>query len=516
MTHLGFFGDLNSGFQADIKESANAIFISMVVALVLSLIALFLTSFFISWLIWVQIVAFVITCIILGVACWVLALKDYTQLLIDNKWKPYLVKKVAQIHNNKTQMLIYGTLLILLGLCIAIATYLNRRSFKKAAAILRFAVKVAIRHLHLVVLGLICFMCQIVSFFTGVWILVGIYTSGELIRDTKVGSPIQQFKVGMLKWCLISPTIFATYWITSFFNNFCDMATAGTTANDYFKKSPRFFGALKNIIIYHLGSVSLCSIILGPITLFQGIFGAVYDLLTVSPHEEPTKLHRIANKLCICVLFPYRKWFLRTIESGLGMVYMSSSDYCPSSKEAFYLLRSYSLNIGRLELVTNLYRIVMVLSIAVMNSLIFNWILSNWEVYVRTVSNPYVPTIVIFILSLLISVIFMNIYNTISDTSVLCYLIEIDVGNKPTAEELHELIQAEQDDPAALIEKKGHYDRMAELEDDVRRYIDEKEEERVGEKEIGDKPAVKVATGREEEIVEKGGAKKKDGKKKGK
>lgn len=443
MTRMGFFGDISAGFYTDLRTASWMIFLSMIVALILGLGLLFLSSFFISWLIWVMIGIFIALCLLFGIGLWVVAFKDYSETMKSSDFKPYYVKKMAQLHSEKWQALLWGTILILVGALTGVATFFNIKSIKQAAAILKYSVSVLLKNVELIILGIICFLLQVLVFYLAVWIMVGIYTSGQMIKDSVVGEPIAQFRQGFWRWLLMIMISIATYWIICFINNFADFVTAATTVNHYFGKKPKFFGALKDTSVYHLGSVAIGSLVLAPVTVLQICFGWLFDLLTATGLEgEANAFQKIAGKVCVCFIYPYKKWILRVNEAGFAMVYLSSADFCPSSKEVYYLFLSYSNKIGKLDIVTNLYKFAVVLSISILNAWMFYGIFTYFDYYVKNIENPFLPAFYIFILTVLITIIFMNIYTTVCQTSILCYLIELDVGRVPRATDLHNLVQA--------------------------------------------------------------------------
>lgn len=446
MKNLNFFGDLSAGAMTDIEAATWMIFLSMLVALILGLLMLYLSSFFIDVLIWVQIGLFVLVALFFGIMCWVVAFKDMSGALEKKNFKPEYVKMAVELNNSKWKMCIAGTVLILLAIVVLLVSITNAKSIKQAAKILKYSTTVLLKNVQLIFLALICFVLQIVVLFTCIWIHIGIYTSGEQLKDSTAGEPIAQFRVGFWRWLLFVLNIIAGYWILCYINNFCDFVSAGTTVNFYFNKKNRFFGAIGDALIYHQGSISLASLVLAPVTVLQLCFGWLFDLMTATGLEgEPNAVQKVLGKVCICFLYPYKKFILRLNEASFGMVYMSSADFCPSSKETYYLYISYANRIGNIDLVSNLYKFVVVLTIAILNAALFFWFFTFFKVFIRTINNPLIPALLIFLVSALITVLFLNIYTTIAQTAVLCYLIQQDVGKTPTQPELNAAMMAAED-----------------------------------------------------------------------
>lgn len=442
LRNMDFLGDLSAGIVSDLKAAKWMIFLAMIMALVFGIAFLLLSSFMIEYLIWILIVLFVLLCLFLGVMCWIIAFHDYTNHLKERNYKPSVVKQFNTWHNSKWWMCITGTILILIGLGTAFMAFLSAKAIKQSAIILKFSAGYILKHMHLVLVGIVCFVIQILFFFFALWIFLGLYTSGELIRDSEAGEPIPQYRIGFWRWVLVIPFIIATYWIFCTINNIADFITSATVINSYFGRPKGFMLAVKDTFVYHLGSVCLASFILAPISLLQLVFGWLFDLMTATGLEgEANFAQKIAGKVCCCILWPYKKFILRMNEAGFGMVYMASADYCVSSKETYYLFLSYANKTGKLDLIGTIYKMIVVLTVALLNSWLFYWIFTYFDYYVENINNAFVPTLFIFIMTALIVIIFMNIYTTVTQAALLCYLIELDTGAEPRLVKLRELIQ---------------------------------------------------------------------------
>lgn len=177
-----------------------------------------------------------------------------------------MVKKYAELNNQKWWMFFAGLLFFILGIAVAVIAAMNAKAIKQAAAILRYSISVILKNPQLVIIGIICFALQIVVIFLGIWILIGIYTSGTMERDAFAGEPIPDFSIGFFRWIFVLLTLVAIYWIVNFINNVADFISAATTTNYYFNKPNRFGAAVRDTLKFHLGSVALGSLILAPIT----------------------------------------------------------------------------------------------------------------------------------------------------------------------------------------------------------------------------------------------------------
>lgn len=446
MKHLGVFGDISHGVFEDLDAAFWMIMLSLLIAFVLGLVFLFCSSFMITCLIWVQIALFVLLCMVIGIACIVLAFGNYDSYLESKDVRPYLVSKAQGLRASRWWVLFAGIGFIILGVVVLLVAIYYKTDISRASVILKYSSTVIMRNLLVVLLGVLCFLAQIFFLMVGLWLLVSLYTSGDVIRDTVLGYPLPRFSVGFFRWVLILLVLFAMYWTATFINNLADFVTSGTAVNFYFARASRFIPAFKDTLAYHLGSVALGSLILAPISLVQLAFGWLYDVFTATGLEgEPNAIQKCCGKICCCCFTPYKKYFLRVTETAFSMIYLTSANFCPSSKETYYLLMSYKDKVGSIDFVTTFYKLITVLLVSTLNTYLFYGIFVYFDYYVKNVSNPFVPCFVIFLTTLLITIIFMNIYTTVVQTCIICYLVELDVNRVPRIEELNQLIQKSED-----------------------------------------------------------------------
>lgn len=248
----------------------------------------------------------------------------------------------------------------------------------------------------LLLFAMIIFLLQLLVFLFGLFVTSCIYSTGSLVRDTKVGAPFKSFSMSFVAWCFVIFVQVGTVWFFIFFNNLGDYISSAVICEDYFKSKGGFFGAFCNTLLFHLGTVAFASVVLLPCSLVQFIYGPIYDLISKSAVEggKPNKFQVIASYACICLKWPYKKWVLRTGEQGFPMSYLASCNFCPASKEAFYLLEGYSETLGDVGLITFLYRLTGVLAITLLNTFIAFIVLTKLKYYQTNLQSPVAVLVV--------------------------------------------------------------------------------------------------------------------------
>lgn len=243
------------------------------------------------------------------------------------------------------------------------------------------------------------FCLQMATFGFGIWFISSCYGSGTVTKDTKIGYPYKIYKLAWYTWIALIFLILSWIWIFIFFNNLGDYMESAIIVEDYFKAKGGFrgfCGAICNTLVYHQGSVALASVVLIPCSIMQTLFGWIYDLVSKTGDEqgEPNKLQVCLSKVCCCLMWPYKKLFMRIGEQGFPMGYVASANFCPSSKEAYYLLLTYSNLLGDLSLVNFLYRLTGTLAIAFMNTGIAYLVFKYLPYYSQSLDSPIAPCVV--------------------------------------------------------------------------------------------------------------------------
>ncbi len=249
----------------------------------------------------------------------------------------------------------------------------------------------------LLIFALVVFLFQLLTFLFGFFVTTCIYSTGSLVRDTKVGAPFKSFKMSFLAWCFVIFVQVSTVWLFVFFNNLGDFVSSAVVCENYFKTKGGFFSALCNSLLYHVGSVAFASVVLLPCSLVQFVYGPIYDLISKSAVEggAPNKFQVIASYACICLKWPFKKWVLRTGEQAFPMGYLASCNFCPASKEAFYLLEGYSETLGDVGLITFLYRITGILAITFLNTFVAFLVLTKLSYYQKNLQSPVAVLLVL-------------------------------------------------------------------------------------------------------------------------
>ena len=355
------------------------------------------------------------------------------------------VKTTAETLKGRIWILwVVSILLIIGGLYFAYAVISNREAISLSLGVLKFAAKFIVGNISVVLVAIIAFLLQIITFLATVWGLLVLHTSGDL-TDSNTGAPIPSFKYTFGKTVLMVGGFFAVYWAVIFWNNISDIICGGRAIHYYFNQDTGIVKTTLNVLLYHIGTVAFCSLILTPCTVLQFSLGWFYDMFT---DDKPNFVQTCVTKVCCCLVYPYQKFINRTSETGLTMAYYTSCNFCPSTKRNHYLNRRVGDEIGSSGFISMLFKLSGMFAIASLNALMWNWILKNTAYFQKKIQNPLVPMFAIWIFGFIVAALFMSIYSTACDAFTMCYLIELDLNIKPSQDAFKDIAKVLKDNKA--------------------------------------------------------------------
>jgi hypothetical protein len=407
-------------------------------------IFLLVATYFLPILVWAQIILAIVLLLLIGILGISFAVRNddpkLRATLDDANAYDASVKNTAETLRKRIWLLwLVSILFILAGILLAYVVWTQRAGIRFSLGILEFSAKFIVKHLSLVIVAILCFVLQIITFLVTVWGLLVLHTSGD-IDNTITGSPIPKFKYGFGISVLMIIGYITVYWTVIFWNNLSDMICGGRACHYYFKREtgPGVIKTALNVIIYHLGTVAFCSLVLVPCTILQLVFGWFYAMFT---DDKPNFIQTCVTKICCCLIYPYQKFINRTSETGLTMAYFTSCNYCPSTKRNHYLNRRVGDRIGgSTGFISFLFKITGMIAIASLNAILWNWLLTKTAYFQKRIENPLVPMFAIWVFGFIVAALFMSIYSTACDAFTMCYLIEVDLDRKASYDELAVII----------------------------------------------------------------------------
>jgi Plasma-membrane choline transporter len=398
-------------FEADLTRTWKLVLIVVSLALGISLVYLIFLRYFIKIVLWVSIIGIILTFTVFGY---------FLQYSATNKY--------AGEGYNTTRITLWALAILFYGLSLLflILSICAKKKIDLASAIMKSSVffigdvwtSLFVPFAAFIVgLGVIVF-----------WILalVYLYTSGTL----KACDPCLPF--AEVEWNYNLQALFwfellGIFWINAFKVAACDYIISYAATAWYFQnKTERgvvnpVSRGVKTLFSYHLGSISLGSLIIG-ITLFLRFFLKL--LVEAAKRGQGNTLTKIVCFCCICCIGTVEKLAAYLDDGVYIRIAMTGENFCVAARNSFKLIIENSGRYLVLGGVTSYFTFIGQLGIT-LTSTYLGYILLLQDVGVSHDLNSPVPPIVAFlIVSYVIASLFLSVYNMANDTIIQSYILD--------------------------------------------------------------------------------------------
>lgn len=437
----GFLAETKASFLNDLRASFWLIVLSIIGALLMGCIFLLIATTWLGCLLWTQLILTVILLLLIGTLSLILAFysgnPSLNQALEQAASYNDDVKARYQFFKDRLWILwVVGITFILFGFLLAVVLCKLRVGISTNLAVLQVAADYVTHNPSVLAVAIISFCLQVLTLTGTIWGLLVVHTAGDIVQDG-TGRPIPVFSYDWKRYGLWILGCFTIYWTVLFWNNFADMVTSAKVIQDYYDTKVGTFRVLLEVLGFHLGTVAFASLILLPVSIIQLLFGWLYDLVT---DDNPNPAQKMAAFVCCGLHKFYNKFFNRISDAGMAMAYLSSCNFCPSSKRHHYLIRRTADQVDKVSFIGTLFKISGVFAIGALNSWFFFWILNKTKFLSEQVQNPAVTMGAIWVTSLVIAALLMGAFSTACDAKLMCHLVQLDLGKEPKEQKMKDAL----------------------------------------------------------------------------
>ncbi|KAI3387687.1 hypothetical protein SNEBB_001139 [Seison nebaliae] len=229
--------------------------------------------------------------------------------------------------------------------------------------------------------------------------------------------------------------LFGFFWLWQFVVAFGQMVLAGAFASWYFSmKKPQDIPALpvltsfKRTFLYHMGTLAFGALILAIIKFIRVILNWIYSKVKGSTNPLAKAI------LCCCKCF---FWCLEKFMKFLNrnvyiMTAIHGKSFCTSAKDAFSLI---ARNIVRCIVIDKVTDLILFVGKLMITGLIgcgagfyfYEKVPSTFLIAtLPQIRYPWVPLVVVIIITYMITTVFFSVYDMCVDTIFLCFLQDLD------------------------------------------------------------------------------------------
>jgi hypothetical protein len=174
---------------------------------------------------------------------------------------------------------------------------------------------------------------------------------------------------------------------------------------------------------YHFGSLALGSLLVAIVWMIRLVFEYAAKKMETASGENGCVKCLIGCMRCCLACFDR---FLRYINRN-AYIYMSvsSESFCNSAMNVFILMLKNSAKFGFVDGIADVFMFLAKFLISALSTFVAYWLL-QWMTDVQSV---YLPLGCIFVLVYMIASIFMSIFDTGSNTILVCYILDKEIQN---------------------------------------------------------------------------------------
>eukprot|EP00808_Paulinella_micropora_P014563 g4956.t1 len=253
---------------------------------------------------------------------------------------------------------------------------------------------------------------------------------------------------------LTAALVFHMLWTTQFLAYLCFLVVAGSVANWYFTYRDHMgnkirgdsynelpgapvYKAAKRTLRYHLGTVALAALIIAIIKFLRLCVKYIEDKATPR-RGQPSGPQKCVLKCLVCCLRCAECCMDKISKKGLVWTAIWGDPFFTACCSSFQLIWRHLRKVAALNAVSLALMFVGKITIALVTTGLATYVLlmdtpiRKFEQYglptAPAISSPVAPSLLIFILSYSVASLFMNVFETTIETTLLCFLVDCEHG----------------------------------------------------------------------------------------
>ena len=424
-------------FGADFVRGWEVVLITVGIAVGISLVFLFILRYFVSLALWVSLVLVITAFGVVGYFLQSMALNQYSG---DGH------------EGTRITLWALAVLFYALALLFLVLTICAKERIDLAVAIMKSAVMFIgdVWKSLLVPITILIISIGV----TSLWLvaLIYIYSSGTPKECTKCPT------FGAVEWDKTLEGLFwfelaGIFWVNAFKIAATQFIIAYAVGAWYFTHkseegvvSPVWRG-VETLFKYHLGSISLGSLIIGITLIFKFFMKLVVSAVRRGSHNPITKVLCLC---CICCIGAVERLISFLDEGVYIRIALTGDTFCKSAKDSFKLILDNAGRFTVLSGVSSYFTFVGQVCIILVSTILGNIVLQSYPDVVDKISSPANLIFGFVIVSYVVSSIFLSVYEIACDTIIQSYIIDENVAksvNLSAPQPLLEFMREYKEDP---------------------------------------------------------------------
>jgi hypothetical protein len=303
----------------------------------------------------------------------------------------------------------------------------------------------------------ILFLPILFFFITGAWfafwivVSVYLYSTGELNKEnTNIVAKIEWDNTTRYSWWFF---LFALLYMAEMIKALSQFVYASSASIWYFNYGKEteerpIAKSFKRAFRFHWGSLAFGAFIIAVIRFLMLIMEYLKKQVdsAVGNKSKVGKIYKCLICICECCMKCVERCMEFINKHAYIEIALRGKNFCTSAWEGFGLIIR---NLGRfssLAFIGSFFNIFGILFISICSALIGFLVLTKIEYYEEKIASPILPVFCIFMIGIIISTVFMDIFGISSDSLMHCFLLDKEInGAAKGFPELQKFMEDEQD-----------------------------------------------------------------------
>jgi hypothetical protein len=270
---------------------------------------------------------------------------------------------------------------------------------------------------------------------------VTLYSVGD-ITSTKAGGLVKTVHWSDTTRYLMVYQIFGFLWLLAMILACTAFVIIGSVCMWYFsfnsdtKATSSIFKTIGWIFRYHMGSIAFGSFLIALVWFVRIIFEYINKKISGGGVAPANPLISCLSCCCRCCLACCNKFIKFINENAYTQVILASTNFCSSAINSFTLMLKHA---GTFAISTGIASLIIFLgkmTVSVIATGVGYVLVTEWSYISDSILEPFAPCVVFFISSYIITSVYMSIFSTSVCAILQCFLVDVDVTKKTTAEEM--------------------------------------------------------------------------------
>lgn len=176
---------------------------------------------------------------------------------------------------------------------------------------------------------------------------------------------------------------------------------------------------------YHFGSLAFGSCVLAIVWIIRSLFEYIAEKMEDAAGENGCTKCIIC--CCRCCLDCFDRFIRHLTLNAYIYMALSNESFCSSAINAFLLTLKNSVKFAMVDGMAHIFMFIGKLCITALTTFLGFLLIKPMTPEGTNISSPFVPVLIIFMLSYVISSIFIGIFDASANTILQCYLMDMDM-----------------------------------------------------------------------------------------